>query len=155
MTTDPGSPATALWEIAEEFRRGVTSELSAVSPESRLSLRGDYLFIVDSSPRFVVIVERENAWSGNIQGEGEHQTLELPQACPVTYDAATRSALLSGGARATVRTDSATLRALLVGALKARQAFLASRVSIEGDLPGFLRLVSLLRGRGVGPVSRA
>lgn len=147
------TPENELWEIAEAFRLWVTRELNAIENTERESLRGDYLFVVDAKPRFVVVVELDGAWSGKISVCDGVPEIQIEG--PIQYNAATLSALLGGAARSTITTDSVTLNRLLKGTLRATVSFVSGRVKIAGDLAAFMRLVANLKRQGVGPVRGA
>ena len=160
LSTPPDAPTegdagTPLWQIADAFRMWVCRELNALGARDRRPVRGDYLFHIGGIPRFLVVVEEQGCYSGTIHlGLGsEHQrpAIQFEAGCPVVFEPHTLEALLSGGARTVISTDEWTLKKLLLGTLNARSAFLAGKVQIEGDLPGFMRLVSMLKGRGVKP----
>lgn len=143
-----------LWPIAEEFRRWVSRELDTLAPETRAPLRGDYLFVISGVPRFVVVVTEKASWSGRLEINSSeaapHVVFDVPGSVHFSKDDVV--ALVAGGARTTIHTDCQTLKKLLLGAIKARVAFLSGKVRIEGDLPGFIRLTTLLKGRGVRPL---
>lgn len=141
-----------LWEIANAFRSWVTAELNELEDIQREALRGDYLFVIDDSPRFVVLVEGQGAWSAALElGDSVRPVFHLPPPQPLSE--AALSALVFGEAwRARVKTDSVTLRRLLTGSLRASVSFVSGRVKIDGDLASFMRLVSHLKRKGIGPV---
>lgn len=142
--------------MAEEFRAWVVRDLASLQREDRLGFRGDYLFVIDGKPSFLVVVSPDSVSSGRLElwdGTG-HLSLDL--GAPLELSEAELKSLLSDGAvRVRVATDSNTLRRLLVGSLKARVAYLNGLVKISGDLPCFMRLVGLLKGKGVGPLANA
>ena len=125
----PPSEEGPLGNVADRFRDQVTRELATIAAPEREGLRGDYVFLIDGAPRFVVTLAREVALSA---------PFGVAYGDPVA-------------ARARIHTDGPTLSRLLAGTMKAKAAFLAGRVRIEGDLPGFLRLIGLLKARGVTP----
>ena len=143
----------AVWQIAHEFRTWVCRELNTLGARDRAPLRGDYLFYIGGIPRFLVVVEDAGCYSAAIELGTQGPALRFEENCPVVFEPQMLLALLSGGARTQISTDEWTLKKLLLGTLKARSAFLAGKVQIEGDLPGFMRLVSLLKGRGVRPLA--
>lgn len=134
-----------LWNVAENFRNWVTEELEHAGVLERTSLRGDYLFIVDSLPRFVVLIDPLIARSV-IWDSVEARAIFSPEML---------NSLLEGGSRACIETDALSLKKLLYGKMKARQAFLTGKVKISGDLPGFIRLATLLKSRGVRPIAQS
>lgn len=142
-----------IWHIADEFRIWVCREMNALSLQHRAPLRGDYLFRIGGSPRFLVAVADGGCSSASIVHDGKKYSLSFEASDPLALDPEAVAVLLSGGARTVISTDESTLERLLFGKLKARSAFLAGKVQIEGDLPGFMRLVSLLKGRGIRPLS--
>ena len=145
--------ADKLWQVADDFRAWVVRDLSAVSVEERLGYRGDYLFIIDGKPSFLVIVSPERVSSGRILTS--NGALSVAFDIGASYELAPEvldDLLNQGAVRVQVTTDSNTLRRLLGGTLKAKIAYLNGWVKISGDLPCFMRLVSLLKGRGVGPL---
>lgn len=148
--------STELMLVAEEFRAWVVRDLASLENEDRLGFRGDYLFVIDGKPSFLVVVSPDSVSSGRLElwdGSG-HLSLDL--GAPLELSEAELKTLLSDGAvRVRVATDSNTLRRLLVGSLKARVAYLNGLVKISGDLPCFMRLVGLLKGKGVGPMANA
>lgn len=146
-------PNDGIWSIADKFRAKVLREMANVSSDERESLRGDYLFIIDGTPLFVVLVDAKTVCSGSISClENQTYEVKVEGASHLSFTSEEALALVQGAARATVETDNATLKKLLLGHLKARIAFLTGKVKIKGDLASFLRLVSVLKGRGVGPL---
>lgn len=140
-----------LWEIANSFRFWVCSELRNLSSQERSALRGDYLFVVDSQPRFIVLVDEESAWSLSLFYEPNF-SFALDPGCPFEVTLENVQNTISSLARTTITTDSLTLQKLLLGQLKAKIAFLTSKVILSGDLAAFLKMVSLLKRNGVRPV---
>lgn len=144
--------SSELWEIATRFRNWVTTELTRLGNDERQTLRGDYLFHVDSEPRFVVMVEAHGAWSGEIVTTPKLE-VRLTDDCPIRYTEDTLKSLIeAGAARTSVSTDSTTLLRLLTGTMRASASFVTGRVKIDGDLAAFMRLVSHLKRQGVGPL---
>lgn len=146
LASPPGLP-----ELAERFRLAVTRELATLDPAVRATLRGDYLFHIDGEPRFMVAIEAHAAASGAFRPL-ENGALAALLAGPEPSDVGTeilRVSEVEPHARATVHTDTVTLGRLLAGTMKAKAAFLAGKVRIEGDLPCFLRLIGLLKARGI------
>lgn len=123
-----------LWKIAEEFRMWVLQEMKSIDVSERELLRGDYLFVIDEEPKFVVSIGLENCLSE----EFSNQKVSVQ-----------RFEVLSAEARTQIDTDSVTLYMLLKGTLRPSKAFVSGRVKIKGDLGAFMRLVSHLRQRGV------
>lgn len=138
-----------LWAIADAFRSWVTDEIGKLAAHEREHLRGDYLFVVDDEPRFVVVVEKPGAWSGKIE---RGTTFRAQIDGPVSYTDESLRALIEGAARSTVVTDAVTLKRLLLGTLRASVSFVSGRVKIQGDLAAFMRLVSSLKRQGVRPI---
>ena len=147
-------------ELADRFRFQVTRELSRLEASERDPLRGDYLFVIDGEPRFVVVLRGGMVRSGAFVLAGEqqqphsplHASLECADAQGLDSRVKGESVQLADvdvSARARVFTDATTLSRLLSGTMKAKAAFLAGKVRIEGDLPGFLRLIGYLKARGV------
>lgn len=79
-------------------------------------------------------------------------SLDADMGDPLRLDASALQVISEGQVRVCVQTDSQTLRRLLQGTLRAKVAYLGGLVKISGDLPCFMRLVAVLKGRGVGPV---
>lgn len=146
-----------LLRIADEFRLWVTTDLQALPGAERLGFRGDYLFVIDGEPLFLVVVTPENASSLRCVQGGDWGSLPLKadMGAPVELGADALESILAGQVRVQVETDGQTLRRLLQGTMKAKAAYLTGRVRISGDLPCFMRLVAVLKGRGVRPVSQA
>lgn len=143
-----------LWQIADDFRAWVVRDLEAISTDERVGFRGDYVFVIDGKPSFLVIVAPESVSSGRIQQsqeQGLSVQFDIGAPCELNSDALD-AILLQSAVRVRVTTDSNTLKRLLAGTLKAKVAYLNGWVKISGDLPCFMRLVSLLKGRGVGPL---
>ena len=161
---------------AERFRSRVTAEIARLDDAAREPLRGDYLFVIDGAPRFIVVILKSGVRSAPFEAqalpfdepaqgrkaagepvfvahldiasviEGTAEVLRPAHDAPretLTYGE------LAASARARVETDKATLARLLAGTMKAKTAFLAGKVRIDGDLPGFLRLIGMLKSRGV------
>ncbi len=149
---DPNGPmsvdTSSLDTLTGRFRSQVTDELASLDAVSREQLRGDYVFVIDGVPRFLVVLGRGRALSGSLSAQADAFLLEVPEAPPAA-NVWVKVADALAAARAAVHTDAATLGRLLSGTMKAKSAFLAGRVRIEGDLPGFLRLIGLLKARGV------
>jgi hypothetical protein len=142
-----------LWKIADQFRAWVVRDLAALGEDERAQFRGDFLFYVDSQPSFLVVVTPKTVSSGRLSvGDGGAE-VAFDMGAPLQMDEASVHDLLREGAvRVRVSTDSNTLRRLLAGTLKAKIAYLNGLVKISGDLPCFMRLVAVLKGRGVGPL---
>jgi len=142
-----------LWKIADQFRAWVVRDLVALGEEERSQFRGDFLFYIDSQPSFLVVVTPQTVSSGRLTVSGGHAEVTFDLGSPLRMDEATLLGLLNEGAvRVKVSTDANTLRRLLGGTLKAKIAYLNGLVKIAGDLPCFMRLVAVLKGRGVGPL---
>jgi len=122
--------------LTSTFKNWVTDELNAVDPVQRQDLKGIYLFLIDKEPRFVVYLH-------------EYQASSLQIPTDITLEKLKN--VLSEDYRVRIRTDSKTLERLLLGTLRAKLAFLTGRVKIDGDLLAFIRLISLLKKRGVKP----
>lgn len=148
---------SGLMKVAEEFRSWVVRDLISLSRDDRNGYRGDYLFVIDGKPSFLVVVSPESVSSGRLELWDGAGSLQLDLGTPLELTEAELRTLLSdeGTVRVRVSTDSNTLRRLLVGTLKARVAYLNGLVKISGDLPCFMRLVGLLKGKGVGPMENA
>ncbi len=134
--------------IANHFRSWVCREISAASPLDREHLRGDYLFVIDGQPRFVVFVGAD--WNGSAQF-GADGLLNYDDSVPIRLDGSAIENLIATSHRVRISTTTAILQRLLLGTMRARIAYLSGQVQIDGDLPVFLRLVALLKARGVGP----
>lgn len=135
--------------LADEYRAWVCEELGNLPRDQRQELRGDYVFLVDGSPCFVVLIDTDLHSTALVRTDGK---LDFSGYAEVPFSPEETASLLSGGAfRCRILTDRTTLRLLLLGRLRARVAYLSGAVVIEGDLPAFLRLVSLLKRQGVRP----
>ncbi len=142
-----------LWQIADQFRTWVVRDLAALAEEERAQFRGDFLFYVDSQPSFIVVVTPNAVASGRLKMGSAGVEVAFDMGEPLQMDdAAVQDLLREGAVRVRVSTDSNTLRRLLGGTLKAKIAYLNGLVKIAGDLPCFMRLVAVLKGRGVGPL---
>lgn len=141
----------SLWSIADQFRAWVVRDLEALPNDDRASFRGDYLFIIDGAPRFLVAVTPETVSSGRWL-DGAHPGIAFDLGAPLELEPEAVAALIAGQVRVTVTTETNTLRRLLHGNLRAKVAYLSGLVKISGDLPCFMRLVAVLKGRGVGPL---
>ncbi|MES2614230.1 MAG: SCP2 sterol-binding domain-containing protein [Bdellovibrionota bacterium] len=141
-----------LWEIANGFRFWVCSELRLLSKQERTTLRGDYLFIVDENPRFIVMVDEQGAWSVSLLHTPD-LAFEVDADCPFHITVEEIRNCILHTARTTITTDSSTLQKLLLGKLKAKVAFLTSKVELNGDLAAFLKMVTLLKRSGVKPLA--
>ncbi len=152
---DAGSKPS-LWQIADDFRAWVIRDLRALPDTERAGFRGDYLFIIDGSPLFLVVVTPETVsaarWDARQTAEDGLLTLAADMGDPLQLDASALQVISEGQVRVCVQTDNQTLRRLLQGTLRAKVAYLGGLVKISGDLPCFMRLVAVLKGRGVGPV---
>jgi|GEM_PF-651123 len=147
------SESERLWQIADEFRAWVVRDLQALPVQERAGFRGDYLFVIDNKPCFLVVVTPELVSSGRIEFPSGRAQVAFDMGAPSELPSATIEELFNdGGVRVKVTTDANTLRRLLGGTLKAKIAYINGLVKIAGDLPCFMRLVSVLKGRGVGPL---
>jgi hypothetical protein len=151
-----GASLGTLPELADRFRFQVTRELARLEASERDPLRGDYLFVIDGVPRFVVVLRGGMVRSGAFVLAGDPQHPQAFLECADAQEQGTggkgesvQLADVDVSARARVFTDATTLSRLLSGTMKAKAAFLAGKVRIEGDLPGFLRLIGHLKARGV------
>lgn len=138
-----------LWKIADEFRAWVTGDLQALPELERAAFRGDYLFVIDGQPLFLVVVTPTAVSSG--RWELPAQALVTDMGAPIALAEDALQSILEGQVRVRVQTDRLTLRRLLQGTLRAKVAYLSGLVKISGDLPCFMRLVAVLKGRGVAP----
>lgn len=144
---DPSSDS--LWAIADDFRAWVIADLQSLPDAERAGFRGDYLFVIDGAPLFLVMVTPESVSSA--RWNPSEQALRSDMGQPVELDADVVRTIADGQVRVMVQTDANTLRRLLQGNLRAKVAYLNGMVKISGDLPCFMRLVAVLKGRGVGP----
>lgn len=143
-----------LWKIAHSFRSLVCSVLRNLAPLERSSLKGDYLFMIDENPRFIVMVDEMGSWSVCLQNsimQNQFLDFAVDAGCPWTVTKNQIVQVIEGSSRTTILTDSTTLYKLLVGTLKAHIAFVTGKVTIAGDLSAFLKMVSLLKRSGVKP----
>jgi hypothetical protein len=152
--SESGGEVPPLWQIADEFRAWVIRDLKALPPNERLGFRGDYLFIIDGAPLFLVVVSPDTVsaarWNPDITSAG-NSVLRADMGDPLELDPAALKVIADRQVRVSVQTDSLTLRRLLQGTLRAKVAYLGGLVKISGDLPCFMRLVAVLKGRGLGP----
>lgn len=139
----------SLWAIADDFRAWVIADLQSLPQTERTGFRGDYLFVIDGSPLFLVMVTPESVSSA--RWNPSEQVLRSDMGQPVELDADVVRTIADGQVRVSVQTDGNTLRRLLQGNLRAKVAYLNGMVKISGDLPCFMRLVAVLKGRGVAP----
>lgn len=147
--------AAELMQVADAFRAWVVRDLETLAADERQSFRGDYLFVIDAKPSFLVVVTPESASSARLEEWSGLEGLVCDLGAPLSLMQPELLSLLEGGARVRIDTDANTLQRLLAGTLKARVAYLNGFVKIKGDLPCFMRLVGLLKGRGVGPMPNA
>ncbi|BBH52985.1 hypothetical protein [Fluviispira sanaruensis] len=140
-----------LWRIADGFRFWVCSELRNLEFSERISLRGDYLFVVDDKPRFIVMIDEIGSWSVALNNDDKQILFTVDENCPWPVDLSQINNVIMGSSRSTIFTDSFTLHKLLIGTLKARIAFVTGKVTITGDLAAFLKMVSILKRNGVKP----
>ncbi|MGY3804365.1 SCP2 sterol-binding domain-containing protein [Pigmentibacter ruber] len=148
---NPDQSSPKLWEIANTFRDLVCCELRNLEPYERTSLKGDYLFKIDSLPRFIVMVDEEASWSVSIEKNRSSSEYKFTSdlACPWLITDENLLNVIEGSSRTTILTDSVTLYKILTGTLKAHKAFITGKVTIAGDLAAFLKMVSLLKKGGV------
>lgn len=143
-----------LWKIADDFRAWVTGDLQALPELERAAFRGDYLFVIDGQPLFLVVVTptavSSGRWESPVLGD-RAQALKSDMGAPLALAEDALQSILEGQVRVRVQTDRLTLRRLLQGTLRAKVAYLSGLVKISGDLPCFMRLVAVLKGRGVAP----
>ncbi len=147
----PLSSCLPLWEIAFHFRDLVCSELRLLPPTQRLEFRGDYVFVIDNKPSFIVMVEEKGAWSVSLSTQNGFNFV-VEEGCSIPVTVRSLEDCIAYFARSTITTDSVTLQKLLRGRLKAKIAFLTSKVTVSGDLAAFMKMVSLLKKKGVQPL---
>lgn len=143
-----------LLRLADDFRSWVVRDLQALGDVERADFRGDYLFIIDEKPMFLVIVSPTVVSSARcdfLDFNNLSQGLVADMGAPLELTSQELESLFAGQVRVLVRTQSHTLRRLLEGTMKAKVAYLNGLVKMSGDLPCFMRLVALLKGRGIGP----
>ena len=121
----------SLGSLAITFCSWVVSELAFVSSVALTSLRGDYLFVIDDSPLFVLFVSSETVNSARISFNSDGSSDFDFSKEALHLSAQDKLQLVNGQARVVVYTDSVTLERLLTGSLKARMAFLAGKVKIS------------------------
>ncbi|MEY4065328.1 MAG: hypothetical protein RIR26_1536 [Pseudomonadota bacterium] len=156
LSPDDAMQDDALWRVADEFRTWVVRDLEAVGEAERVGFRGDYLFLIDGRPSFLVVVSPHSVSCGRLVNSGAQFSVVFDLGKPIALSSEALALLLEpGGVRVCVSTDALTLKRLLAGTLRAKVAYLNGAVKIAGDLPCFMRLVALLKGRGVGPRSRS
>ncbi|MFZ9520560.1 MAG: hypothetical protein ACO3A4_08800 [Silvanigrellaceae bacterium] len=147
-----------LLRIADEFRAWVTGDLQSLPADELDSFRGDYLFVIDGAPLFLVIVASNAvssaSWKISSIKPGA-EPLQCDMGAPALLSGEAIASILDGQCRVSVHTDSSTLRRLLQGTLRAKVAYLSGMVKINGDLPCFMRLVGMLKRRGVRPVQQS
>ena len=138
-----------IFATANHFRKWVCSEISHLNVDERSPLRGDYVFVIDGMARFIVFIDAN--WSGStlVLDSG---VLLFDESVPFVLSKSEFESLAATGFRVKISTDSETLKRLLHGTIRARVAYLTGLVSIEGDLPVFLRLVGHLKARGIRPI---
>jgi putative sterol carrier protein len=144
-----------LWKIANNFRFWVCSELRNLAADERKFLRGDYLFIIDAQPCFIVMVDDASAWSVALFYNQDRLDYVVDLDCPIPITLENIQNCIAYSARTTITTDSSTLQKLLLGKLKAKIAFLTSKVELNGDLAAFLKMVTILKRKGVRPFVEA
>jgi hypothetical protein len=139
------------WKVANHFRNWVCTELRNLKEHDLLFLQGDYLFVIDSKPRFIVLVNAQGAWSVRLS-ETNTSSFELEENCPLSLSEQDIQNCILSSARTTITTDAVTLQKLLHGRIKAKIAFLTGKVVLSGDLNAFLKMVTLLKKNGVRPL---
>ena len=108
-------------DIIENFKNLVTQSL--LENNSFPHYKGIYLFYIDKIPKFIVHIQSETVFTENITNTNA-QIHALPTA------------------RATIHTDSLTLKKLLMNQIRARIAFLTGKVKIKGDIFAFIKMVT-------------
>jgi len=123
---------------------------------SRAMLKGDYLFVIDNHPLFILLVDDHNVWSVFLKSKKEHSEtktsnfdIEVESECPLQFSQNQINEIIENSARCQIHTDGNTLKRLLLGNLKARVAFITQRVKISGDFPAFLKIISYLKTKGI------
>ncbi|MBX9704260.1 MAG: SCP2 sterol-binding domain-containing protein [Silvanigrellaceae bacterium] len=151
MMIEPIKVTDDLWQVAKQFQKWVCDELKKIEFEEQNSLRGVYLFQIDKQAKFIVLLEGGLVNSIALFTQKE----SFPEAAELLSEQGSLNAeiysSLFGEARAEISTDSQTLKLLLYGQMKAKIAYLTGRVKISGDLPAFLKMISLLKRRGIKP----
>lgn len=132
------------------------AELRHMPKISRAMLKGDYLFIIDNNPLFILLVDDQEVWSVFLKSknppseiESTDFDIEVDAHCPFKFNKDQINEIIENSARCQIRTDGNTLKRLLLGNLKARVAFITQRVKISGDFPAFLKIISYLKTKGV------
>lgn len=143
----------SLHSISDRFCQWVLQELKKLPPETLRPLRGDFLFVVDGAPLFVLLVDPPRVGSARVSWKSAQVPQFTTMGDPMDHSPQEQaSLLLQEVARVKVYTDPNTLQRLLLGTIKARVAFLSGKVKIKGDLPAFLQLVAHLKRAGVRPL---
>lgn len=153
-----------LFNLCLQFKTRVCSELHQMPQMSRASLKGDYLFVIDGLPLFIMLVDDYGAWSvllkpKNLGSDFIHNKeislesfdIEVDSECPFPIEMSQVSRILENSARCQIKTDGNTLKRLLLGTLRAKVAFITQRVKISGDFPAFLKIISYLKTKGLKP----
>jgi len=111
-------------QTVDHFCSWVRDALQTLVTEDRRPLVGNYLFVIDQKPSFMLTVALENIDIQILSSEKK----EKKPTC-----------------RSEILTDSLTLSKLLNGVLKAHIAFVTKKILISGDLPAFLKMASYLK----------
>lgn len=154
-----------LFNLCLQFKTRVCTEMRTMPQISRDTLKGDYLFIIDNLPIFILLVDDNGAWSvllkpkqksSNIDDKNDFNSLdlydvEIDSECPFPISHTQVFNIIETSSRCQIKTDGNTLKRLLLGTIRARVAFITQRVKISGDFPAFLKIISYLKTKGLKP----
>lgn len=155
-----------LFNLCLQFKTRVCTELHQMPQVSRTALKGDYLFVIDGLPLFIMLVDDYGAWSVFLKPKKnidlslfengkelsiDSYDIEVDAECPFPIEISHVSKIIDNSARCQIKTDGNTLKRLLLGNLRAKVAFITQRVKISGDFPAFLKIISYLKTKGLKP----
>ncbi len=158
-----------LLNLCLQFKTRVCDEMLAMPQFARDSIKGDYLFIIDGLPLFILLVDEQGAWSVFLNKKPTEKNfqpafdtllidqfdVEIDAKCPFAIHTNQINDIIENSARCQIKTDGNTLKRLLLGTIKAKVAFITQRVKITGDFPAFLKIISYLKTKGLKPNASA
>jgi len=150
-----------LFNLCLQFKTRICQDIGEMSNIARSALKGDYLFIIDGHPLFIMLVDDCGAWSILLKPKRSNHAsdtfdsnafdIEFDEECPFVLKKQQVIDIIESSSRCQIKTDSKTLQRILIGTLKARVAFITQRVKITGDFPAFLKIISYLKTKGRQP----
>ena len=133
----------SLWENIIYLKDLVYEELSSLDEDFKSHIQGDFLFVIDDRPSFLLTLRDNDIF---ISYYNEDQEVENHYSDNNQFDDYTDiSNYVPSHARCLICLSSETFKGILSQSIKPKIAFLQSKIKLIGDLRAFLTLVSYLK----------